>query len=325
MPPSDWSSLESFAAIYKQRSDLRRSLLGPPPPTIKQSEITYPSRDGTQLRALLFQPAKPPRHGSPLAVIIHGGGWCVGFPENEDQTCRNLVEAFGATCVSVSYRLAPQWKFPTAHNDTWDALRWAAKNAASWGADPSVGFIVGGSSAGGNMAAVLAHKARDENLSPPLTGQWLAIPGICPPGELPEKYSKYDFSYAQNKDAPVLPVAAIEMFMNGYEPDPHDSENYAILNHPKGHKGLPKAFFQIDGLDPLRDEALIYERVLREEAGVETRMDVYPGLPHGHWSFFPQLSSSTKFRVDQVHGFGWLLGKEPDMTGVRSQAVASAT
>lgn len=64
-------------------------------------------------------------------------------------------------------------------------------------------------------------------------------------------------------------------------------------------------------MDPLRDEALIYESVLREDYGIKTKFEVYPGLPHGHWGFFPMLKSSTKFRKDQVDGFGWLLGMSP--------------
>ena len=98
---------------------------------------------------------------------------------------------------------------------------------------------------------------------------------------------------------------------------------YAPFNHPKGHKDLPAALFQIDGMDPLRDEALIYERVLREEDGIKTKSFIYPGLPHGHWGFFPSLKSSEKFRKEQVDGMGWLLGREPDFTNVRSAAAAA--
>jgi len=169
----------------------------------------------------------------------------------------------------------------------------------------------------------LAHVARDETLSPPLTGQYLAIPALVPDSKVPEKYRQYFLSVEQNKNAPVLPVAAMDMFMRGYQPDDDDAVWFAPFNHPKGHKDLPPAFFQIDGMDPLRDEAIVYERILREENGIKTKKNLYPGLPHGHWGFFPFLKASEKFRKEQVEGVGWLLGKEPDFSKVIVEALAA--
>lgn len=90
-----------------------------------------------------------------------------------------------------------------------------------------------------------------------------------------------------------------------YKPDPKSPEGYALLN-PKGHKGLPKAYIQICGMDPLRDDGLIYEEVLREN-GVKTRIDIYPGLPHEFWLFLTQLESSKKWKREFVEGVRWLL------------------
>lgn len=73
------------------------------------------------------------------------------------------------------------------------------------------------------------------------------------------------------------------------------------------HEGLPPAYVQICGADPLRDEGLIYEQVLREESGVRTRLDVFPGLPHGFWSWFPQAEFSKDFQVKTMEGLEWLL------------------
>ena len=215
-------------------------------------------------------------------------------------------------CISAAYQLGPQHPFPAAPKSAWDSLKWAAANAKSFGADPSLGFVVGGTSAGGNLTAVLSHLARDEKLSPPLTGQYLSIPALLPPAVVPEKYKEFHLSSEQNKSAPILPQAAIDMFMKGYQPDEHDPL-YVPFNHPKGHADLPPAYFQVAGLDPLRDEALIYERVLRDEYGIKTKLDMYPGLPHGFWLFFTMLKSAEKFRVDMVEGMGWLLGRKPEM------------
>lgn len=226
-------------------------------------------------------------------------------------------------CINAAYQLAPEHPFPAAPKSAWDGLKWAAANAKSFGADPSLGFVVGGTSAGGNLTAVLTHLARDEKLSPPITGQYLAIPALLPPSVVPDKYKEFYLSYDQNENAPVLPRAAIGMFMKGYKPDEHDPL-YAPFNHPKGHADLPPAYIQANGMDPLRDEALIYERVLREEYGIKTKMDVYPGLPHGFLGSFPMLKSSEKFRVDMVEGMGWLLGRKPEMDKIRTAGVEGA-
>ncbi|KAH0844048.1 hypothetical protein AYO21_02194 [Fonsecaea monophora] len=317
-PAIDYSNLEGFTRMYLENAERAKGLLGETPDGVKCTELQYPTRDGAFLRAKLFQPTSSnvilgrERRGSPLVMLIHGGGFCLGSPEGEEQTCRNLVLALNATCVAVAYRLGPRYPFPYAPNDCWDALRWCASNAASWNANPDEGFVVGGSSAGANIAAVLAHRARDEGFSPPLTGLYLAIPLLCPKAKIPEQYRRSWISHEQNANAPVLPEAALEMFMGGYQPDENDSVNFAVFNHPRGHGDLPPTYFQVDGMDPLRDDSLIYEAVLREEYKVKTKMDVYPGLPHGHWSFFPMLKASIKARRDQVEGLGWLLGRKPD-------------
>ena len=88
-----------------------------------------------------------------------------------------------------------------------------AANAAGLKAAPSRGFIVGGVSAGGNLATVVGLLARDEKLSPPLTGLYLCIPVLLSPGAIPEKYKPLYRSYEQNKDAPILPKSAIDLFM----------------------------------------------------------------------------------------------------------------
>ncbi|KAK5939402.1 hypothetical protein PMZ80_008706 [Knufia obscura] len=319
IPAVDYSDLQSFKEFADRRNVQLAKMLGDPPSDIKQYDDHYTNREGTKMRVKVYQPTEPPSAGCPLIVMYHGGGFCIGAPEGEEQTCRNMVQAFGAVCVSASYRLAPEHKFPAAPNDSWDALKWAAANVKSLKADPSQGFIIGGTSAGGNITAVLAHLARDEGLSPPLTGQYLAIPAVGGGQWIPEKYKDKWLSYEQNNDVPVLPIAAIDMFMNGYQPDENDHELYTVIAHPRGHEGLPPAFFQIDGMDPLRDEGLIYATMLEKDCGVKVRVEAYQGQPHGHWGFFPFLKASAQFRKEQINGFGWLLGKEPAVQRVANQ------
>ncbi|KAL9079258.1 MAG: hypothetical protein Q9157_001829 [Trypethelium eluteriae] len=277
-----------------------------------EEEQHIPVRDGSKIRIKVIKPKDA--SGRPLLVMCHGGGFVLGSLEAEQANCRSLVKAFDAVCISVGYRLAPEFTFPTAIDDSWDALKWAAENAKTLGADPSKGFIVGGTSAGGNIAAVLAHLARDEKLSPPLTGQWLCIPTVLHKDKatevLPEKYKKVYLSHEQIIEVPGLNKQAVDFFVHHYAPDQNDPKFNPFI-WPSGHKGLPPAYFQICGADPLRDEGLIYDTVLREEAGVKTKLDLYPGLTHGFWGVFSMHSKANQYQEDLVNGFSWLLGVEP--------------
>ena len=89
--------------------------------------------------------------------------------------------------------------------------------------------------------------------------------------------------------------------------DERTDPKFSPLLVKNGQKGLPTSYFQICGQDPLRDEALIYERILREDQGIMTKVDVYPGMPHGFWSIAPQLKASEGFVEDSVKGIQWLL------------------
>ena len=111
--------------------------------------------------------------------------------------------------------------------------------------------------------------------------------------------------------------------IDAYKPDKHDWR-LSILNHPKGHSKLPPAYFQICGMDPLRDEGFIYERVLREDEGIKTKVDVYPGLPHGFWGFFTMLKAAKKYHEDILKGIGWLLNKTPDLDNADTEAKKGA-
>lgn len=138
---------------------------------VTENDIDIPGRDHHSIPARVYRPASAPSAGSPLVMMLHGGGFVVGDFGNEQLNCRMFSKNCGAVCVNVAYRLAPEHPFPAAPNDAWDALKWIAANATSTlGADPSKGFVVGGASAGGNLTDVVGHLARDEKLNPPLTG-----------------------------------------------------------------------------------------------------------------------------------------------------------
>ncbi|OQO01966.1 hypothetical protein B0A48_12439 [Cryoendolithus antarcticus] len=271
----------------------------------KDHEITV--RDGSKITVRTYVPEKS---GGPLAVIYHGGGFCIGGLENEELLCRNLCGRLGCSVVNVDYRLAPEHVFPAAAHDCWDATVWAADNATTLlSSDPSKGFIVAGTSAGGNLAAVVSHLAQDTPLAFPITGAHLMIPALCNNKCYPEKYKPDLMSYEQNKNAAILSEKAMDLFIDNYVPDASQRSNplLSVLNWKSGHKGQPTTYFQICGADPLRDEAFVYERILRQDLGIKTKVDVYPGLPHGFWGVFPHMKSSGKFVEDSVKGAEWLL------------------
>jgi acetyl esterase/lipase len=149
--------------------------------------------------------------------------------------------------VNVDYRLAPEYKFPTAAEDSWDATKWAASNASSLGADPTKGFIIGGTSAGGNITAIVSLLARDEKLSPPVTGTLLMIPFYVDSSVVPEAWKPDYKSWEQNKDAPILSQKATQLFSSNYIPEGTDRSNpmFSPALWKDGFAGLPPAVFQV--------------------------------------------------------------------------------
>ena len=118
---SDIPSLRQWFTAVKERMTAE---IGPSFPGIKEKDHQISVRDGAQITVRTYQPESPPSSGSPLAVIYHGGGWCIGGLENEELLCRLLCSKLGVTCVNVDYRLAPDHKFPIAVHDGYDATKW---------------------------------------------------------------------------------------------------------------------------------------------------------------------------------------------------------
>ncbi|KAF2004036.1 alpha/beta-hydrolase [Amniculicola lignicola CBS 123094] len=279
---------------------------GPIPSHVTETMHDVPTRDGSSIRVRVYQPVKgPPEGGSPLIVMYHEGGWSMGDLTDEDQNCRLFARDLGAVCVNVEYRLAPEYPFPAPINDCWDALNWALTNASTLNATPTRGLIVGGASAGGNIAAVMALLSRDTSLSPPITGQYLCVPALLSPESVPPSLAHLYKSRVENISDPVLGKLDASGIMEVYKPDP-TSFMWDPFNHEKGLKGVAKTYFQVGGLDPLRDEAVLYDRKLRTE-GVLTRFDLYAGFGHMFWTNWPEMETSRRFVEDTVKGVGWLL------------------
>jgi len=243
-----------------------------------------PGRGG-DVPVRLYVPAAAPTPG-PLLVYFHGGGWVQGSVATHDASCRLLAHLSGVRVLSVDYRLAPEHPYPAAVHDAISAYAWAAENAARLGVDPAR-LAVGGDSAGGNLAAVLALAARDDERLPAAAFQLL----LYPVTDVAEKSG----SYATFASGYLLTADGMDWFVGKYLPDPaRRAEPDASPLRAPSLAGLPPAYVATCIPDVLRDEGEAYAARLRE-AGVPVATQ----------------------RHDQVHGFF-------NTTAVRSSRAAFA-
>jgi len=98
------------------------------PNDINEEDIVVTARDGFKIPVRTYTPKTQPTSGSPLVVLYHGGGFCLGDLSSEELNSRNFCREFGAVCLNVDYRLAPEHKFPAAVDDSWDVLEWVRKS-----------------------------------------------------------------------------------------------------------------------------------------------------------------------------------------------------
>jgi acetyl esterase/lipase len=280
-------------------------------PQVQDQTVFIPMRDGYENEARVFKCQTYPKssHGPPLVVLVYGGGFMSGSNLQFAPIARAIALECGAVVVTLSYRLAPEHKFPQPSEDIWDNVQWLSKNAATStiiGADLSAGFILGGGSAGANLCAVTSHRAVKEQLSPPLTGLWTAIPVLLAEQTAPLKYRDLHISLSQNANAPVFNTEMVRFCLSTYEPD-ISSEAATPFNAMDTFPQMVPTFIQVAGLDPLRDDGLVYARTLQDH-GVPTRVEVYLGVPHAFHVAFPSIEKSKKFNQDTIEGFKWLLG-----------------
>jgi acetyl esterase len=207
----------------------------------------------------------------PVYVYFHGGGWVIGDLETHDVTCRQLTAASGACVVSVDYRLAPEHKFPVSVDDAWDATRWIVAHAGELGADGRR-LAVGGDSAGGNLAAVVALMARDAE-APTIALQVMIYP-VTDLGAESASYTAFADGYLLSRDS-------MRWFRAHYLTDPAEGEDWrASPLRAKSLAGVAPALIVTAGSDPLRDEGEAYAARLRD-AGVLVDYVCFGGMIHG--------------------------------------------
>jgi acetyl esterase len=267
----------TVASLPKLRDESRTKLLNRY--MFKQFSIEHienrsiPGRGG-DIPVRIYHPAA--KSGTlPLIVYFHGGGWVFGGLDSHDPICRRLASENQAVVVAVDYRLSPEYKFPAAVEDAYDATCWAANHAAALGAAPDK-LIVMGDSAGGNLAAVVSLMAR--NLSrPPIAFQVL----IYPATDLSNSYNSKDMY----DDTPILSRASMIFYRDQYIRQPEDLKDPDVSPFWADHVGdLPPALVLTAEYDPLRDEGKAYADRLRD-AGNDVTYVCYPRMVHGFMSF----------------------------------------
>ena len=262
-----------------------RFVSNPEPPELDQVQpLTIPSPTGS-IAARIYTPKHPRKADglAPCLVFFHGGGWVIGDLDSHDVVCRKLADEGQLIVVSVDYRLAPEHKFPAAVDDAITATTWIAGNARQLGIDASR-LSVGGDSAGGNLAAVVAIAARDGN-GPAIASQVLIYPAI--------DFAMTHPSHSEPETSLLLTHSVIRWFRDHYlngAADVHDWR--ASPARAKTLVGLPPAYVLTAGADPLRDEGDEYAKRLKE-AGVPVTYRTFPGQFHGFFTMGKLLQQAN--------------------------------
>lgn len=245
-----------------------------PVATVKDQIISGP---GGPLPLRIYTP--PGEGPFPTLVFFHGGGFALGGITSHENVARQLAREAEALVISVDYRLAPEDPYPAAVEDAYTAVEWAVEHAASFHGDPSR-LIVAGDSAGGNLAAAVALKARDEE-GPAIGLQVLLYPVLT--------LETIEAGSRRRYNGYVLDEATMKQFRDWYLPDPATwAEPYVSPLLAADHRSLPPAYIMTAEFDPLKDDGMKYATCLRN-AGVPVRYQNYEGVMHGFLSFADML------------------------------------
>lgn len=268
-PPFETLEPEEARALVLERM---RAIGGAADPVHAIENRTIPGPGGA-IPIRIYRPSAEMQ--LPAMVYFHGGGWVVCNLDTHHAICSGLANASGVVVISVDYRLAPDHKFPAAVDDAYAATVWAAENASRLGIDPARISVVG-DSAGGNLAAVVAIKCRDEN-GPSIARQALVYPVT---------------------DLSRMDTGSYEEFASGYQLTRADMmwfrKHYLSSDTDRRHphvspllaedlSGLPPALIITAECDPLRDEGEAYAERLKK-AGVAVTLHRYDGMIHPFFS-----------------------------------------
>jgi len=268
-PAYETLSPEEAREYYRQA----RFVSNPEPPELKSvAPLAIPAAHGS-IPARIYTPNKLRQTDglAPCLVFFHGGGWVIGDLDTHDVVCRKLADEGRLIVISIDYRRAPEHKFPAAVDDAIAATAWIATQAKEFGIDASR-LVVGGDSAGGNLATVVAIAARDGN-GPAISGQVLIYPAT--------DFTMAQPSHSEPETSILLTHSVVRWFRDHYLNGTADVHDWRASPALAGTLvGLPPAYVLTAGADPLRDEGDDYARRL-EQAGVAVTYRTFPGQFHG--------------------------------------------
>lgn len=250
VPPTHTLTPEAARAAYRDR----RALTQPEPPAVAAVRDLQAGTEGGSLGLRLYRPlGSDDKRPLPALIYFHGGGWVMGDLDTHDVLCRELANASGCALVAVDYRLGPEHRFPAAVDDAVAATRWIHANANALALDAGR-LAVGGDSAGGNLAAVVAIAARDAG-DLPIAFQLLIYPATDMRGG--------HASRTRNGEGYVLTKETMDYFQGHYLGSPAAEQDWRtspLLCSDLTR--LPTALVVTAGYDPLRDEGLDYAQAL---------------------------------------------------------------
>jgi acetyl esterase len=270
---------------------------GPGPEVAKTYDEQLATPDGGHFTVRILVPEGEIRA---LVVYYHGGGWVVGNIDEYDHLARKLANELHAAVANVDYRLAPEHPYPVAANDAWAALKWASEHMTEI-AGAGVPLVVMGDSAGGNLSAVVAQKARDAG-GPSIASQVLVYP-VTDADLDNDTYTDPDNQLLLTRDSMLW-------FWNHYAPVPASRLNPdASPNRTADLTGLPPAIVLTAEHDPLRTEGEAYALRLRD-AGVPVELHRFPGQMHGFFQLvglLPGFTAGIDYVTEQLDR---VLGKQ---------------
>jgi acetyl esterase len=249
------------------QDDAAATVFGPVP-DVSWEDRSVPGPAGA-IPVRVYRPGDDP--APPVLVYFHGGGWVLGSLNTHHGVCASLADLSGCVVCSVDYRMAPEHRFPAAVEDAWAATTWLAEHASEVGGRAGA-LAVGGDSAGGNLAAVCALRARD-------TGLRLALQLLV----YPVADADLDTStYREFAEGYYLTAYSMRWFWDHYLPEGDRFHPDASPLRADDLAGTAPAFVLTAEFDPLRDEGETYARRL-EKAGVPVTLRRYDGMIHGFY------------------------------------------
>ncbi|MFB5283191.1 alpha/beta hydrolase [Peribacillus sp. Hz7] len=285
-------------SIHKMDPQTVREMLSkaPQPPDSSDSlskveDLMIPVSKDAEIKCRVYIPEG--QGPFPLFIYYHGGGWVLGDLEATDRSCRMLAHRTGSIVVSVNYRLAPEYKFPTPVEDAYAALEWVYEKGSSFNGDVSR-LIVGGDSVGGNLATVVTMMARDRK-GPSISAQVL----IYPATNLEfNTESHQTFAKGFGLDRELLFWFRDHYLRN--EEDKHHEYTSPLIAEDLSN--LPTAFVITAENDVLRDEGRAYAKRLKA-CGVKVEYACESGMIHGYFANMDVFSKHIERTISRIKGF----------------------